>query len=399
MTNADCWLLPEGIEDILPNETATLEFLRRDVLQLFHSWGYQRVIPPMVEFLDSLLTGSAYDLELETFKVIDQLSGRLMGVRADMTPQVARIDARLNLNKSQASRYCYLGTTLRTRGSHLERSRSPLQIGAELYGFAGYHADVEVIRLMLEMLAMSGLLHVQLELGHVGIYQSLVKLAGLNSQQEITLFDILQRKAHVELAEFVNDCYVDAAMQSMLLALPDLCGDRSVLSRARTVLKQADDSVYQALDVLENIESALAVHFPLLDVHFDLTELRGYHYKTGVVFAAFVPGFGREVARGGRYDSIGNGFGESRPATGFSADLKILARLGGPLRDQPEDKSIIAPSLDDPELHNLVRDLRASGHVVIEAMPDQQIEDNPMGCAEQLVQENGRWHVKSIRNE
>ncbi len=396
MTHSDHWLLPEGIEDILPKETATLENLRQDVLQMFHHWGYRRVIPPLVEFLDSLLTGSAYDLELETFKVIDQLSGRLMGIRADMTPQVARIDARLHSDKSLPARFCYLGTTLRTRGSHLERSRSPLQVGAELFGYAGYHADVEVIRLMLELLGLSGVEHVQFELGHVGIYQSLVRQADLNSQQEISLFDILQRKAHTELVDFISQNNINKDMQAMLLALPELCGDGSVLTRARKVFKNADHDIHEALDTLEKIQSALYIHFPLLEIHFDLTELRGYHYKTGVVFAAFAPGFGREVARGGRYDHIGGQAGESRPATGFSADLKVLARLGRTLREQAETNSIVAPCSDDSELQIKIRELRAQGRVVIEAMPNQQIDDNPMGCAEKLVLINNQWQVEPV---
>ncbi|MEE9412761.1 MAG: ATP phosphoribosyltransferase regulatory subunit, partial [Methylococcales bacterium] len=243
MTHSDRWLLPEGIEDILPEETATLEGLRSDALSLFASWGYQRVIPPMVEFLDTLLTGSAHDLELETFKVIDQLNGRLMGIRADITPQIARIDARMHQELAQPSRFCYLGTTLRTRGSHLERSRSPLQIGAELYGYAGPEADVEVIRLMLELIALSGLEDLQFDLGHVGIYQGLVKQAGLSAQQESSLFDILQRKAQAELTELLDQCDIDSTMRSMLLSLPDLCGCNGVIDRAHKVLSHATDDV------------------------------------------------------------------------------------------------------------------------------------------------------------
>ncbi len=397
MTYSDHWLLPEGIEDILPEETATLESLRSDVLRLFTCWGYQQVIPPMVEFLDTLLTGSAHDLELETFKVIDQLNGRLMGIRADMTPQIARIDAHMHAESAQLARFCYLGTTLRTRGSHLERSRSPLQIGAELYGYGGPEADVEVIRLMLELIALSGLEDLQFDLGHVGIYQGLVKQAGLSPQQESVLFDILQRKAQAELAEMLDRCDIDSSMQSMLQALPDLCGCSDVINRARKVLSHATDDVHQALDTLEQIESGIYVHFPLLEIHYDLTELRGYHYKTGVVFAAFVSGFGREIARGGRYDDIGKTYGAGRPATGFSADLKVLSRLGHKLRDQVESRSIIAPSdIKDSDLQEKIRDLRANGEVVIEAMPDQLIENNSMGCSDKLVQRNGQWSVEPI---
>lgn len=398
MIDSDQWFLPEGIEDILPEETARLESLRSDVLRLFSCWGYQRVIPPMVEFLDSLLIGSAHDLELETFKVTDQLSGRLMGIRADMTPQVARIDARMHTDIAQPSRYCYLGTTLRTRGSHLERSRSPLQLGAELYGYDGPEADIEVIRLMLELLALSGLQNVQFDLGHVGIYQGLVKQAGLSAQQETNLFEILQRKAQAELVEFLDQWAIDSSLQSMLQALPDLCGCSDVIDRARQVLSHATDDVHQALDTLEQIKSGIYVHFPLLEIHYDLTELRGYHYKTGVVFAAFVSGFGREIARGGRYDNIGENFGAARSATGFSADLNVLSRLGRKLRDQPENRSIIAPNIKDSDLHVKIRDLRANGRVVIEAMPNQKIDKNAMGCVEKLVQRDGQWTLEPIQD-
>ena len=397
MTHSNHWLLPEGIEDILPDETTTLESLRSDALKLFTCWGYQRVIPPMVEFLETLLTGSAHDLELETFKVIDQLNGRLMGVRADMTPQIARIDAHMHAESAQPARLCYLGTTLRTRGSHLERSRSPLQIGAELYGYGGPEADVEVIRLMLELIALSGLEDLQFDLGHVGIYQGLVKQAGLNSQQESNLFDILQRKAQTELADLLDQCDIDSSIRSMLQALPGLCGCSDVISRARKVLSHATDDVHQALDTLEQIKSGIYVHFPLLEIHFDLTELRGYHYKTGVVFAAFVSGFGREIARGGRYDDIGKAFGAGRPATGFSADLKVLSRLGRKYRDQPKGRSIIAPSdIQDADLQEKIRDLRANGRIVIEAMPGQLIENSSMGCSDKLVQRDRKWDVEPI---
>ena len=185
----------------------------------------------------------------------------------------------------------------------------------------------------------------------------------------------------------------------MLQALPGLCGCSDVIDRARKVLAHANDDVHQALDTLEQVESGIYVHFPLLEIHYDLTELRGYHYKTGVVFAAFVSGFGREIARGGRYDDIGENFGAARSATGFSADLNVLSRLGRKRRDQPENRSILAPpNIKDSDLHVKIRDLRASGRIVIEAMPNQQIDKNPMGCVEKLVQRDGQWTLEPIQD-
>ncbi|MCH9698831.1 MAG: ATP phosphoribosyltransferase regulatory subunit [Gammaproteobacteria bacterium] len=394
MSQTDHWLLPEGIDDILPDDATVLEHLRGEILQLFGSWGYHYVIPPLVEYLDSLLTGSAYDLDLETFKVTDQLSGRLMGIRADITPQIARIDGHLNKKNAQPSRYSYFGSTLRTRGSHLERSRSPLQIGVELYGYDGYQADVEIIRLMLEVLALSGMLNVQLELGHVGIYQALVKQAGLDIQQEIDLFDILQRKALTELSDFLEQIAIAEDMKAMFLALPDLCGGTEVIERAQEALDTGIPGIAMALDNLEQIHNALLLHFPVLDTHFDLTELRGYHYKTGVVFAAFVPGFGREIARGGRYDLSKTSQLDSRPATGFSADLKVLARLGRGIQDQNNSETIVAPISDDPELHEKIRELRLNGRVVVEMLPDQQIDQDLTEYAQQLVLLDDRWQIQ-----
>ncbi|MDD5037503.1 MAG: ATP phosphoribosyltransferase regulatory subunit, partial [Methylococcaceae bacterium] len=326
MLSEDRWLLPEGIEEVLPRETKRLEGLRRKVLDLFASWGYLQVITPLIEYIESLLIGAGHDLDLQTFKLIDQISGRQMGVRADMTPQVARIDARHGTDDIP-SRFCYLGTVLHTQADHLQRSRSPLQVGAELYGHSGCASDLEVIRLMLEMLSLAGLQNIHLDLGHVGIYRTLVGQAGLNGQQEAELFDILQRKAAPDLREFFAANPMKPAVANMLAALIELHGGESVIGQARERLNAADGQVKQALSELETIAARLARDFPQMPIHFDLAELRGYHYHRGVVFAAFIEGYGRELARGGRYDGIGKSFGRSRPATGFSADLKVITRL------------------------------------------------------------------------
>ncbi|MEQ1543737.1 ATP phosphoribosyltransferase regulatory subunit [Methyloglobulus sp.] len=395
MQQKDSWLLPEGIEEILPQEAAYLENLRRSILQLFTCWGYELVIPPMIDFIDSLLTGSGHDLDLQTFKLTDQISGRTLGFRADMTPQVARMDAH-HLKHEWPTRLCYVGTVLHTRCDPLEKTRSPMQIGAELYGHAGIESDVEVIRLMLEMLALTGLLNVHLDLGHVGIFRALSRQAGLDHNQESLLFDILQRKARPELEELMFDFAINEDVKEMFLKLPELNGGQDVLNKARIVLAKADAQVKQALANLEAAADLLTSRFPTLPISFDLAELRGYHYHTGVVFAAFVPTIGREIARGGRYDNIGAVFGRARPATGFSSDLKLLASLAKQTaQDQPSQR-IFAPYQDITELNEKIRDLRAQGHIVIQQLPGQLGAAKELGCTAVLVLDNQNWVIQAL---
>lgn len=392
MRTEDNWLLPEGIDEVFPEEAERLEQLRRKIIDLFASWGYRLVMPPLIEFIESLLTGSGNDLDLQTFKIIDQISGRLMGIRADMTPQVARIDAR-NLGRDAPTRLCYMGTVLHTQSDHLEKSRSPLQVGAELYGHAGNASDLEVIRLMLEMLAIAGIESVHLDLGHVGIYRELARQAGLDATQEAELFEILQRKDYPELATLLRTLTVSDSTAEMLKALIDLNGHEGVIEDARTRLASANAPVHRALSDLESISHGLSGFFPALRINFDLAELRGYHYKTGVVFAAFVPGYGREIARGGRYDEIGRIFGRARPATGFSADLKVLARLGNRASDSLAGMRIFAPAIDDPDLYEKMRDLRSLGKTVIQELSGQTGGAREMGCSHCLRKHGQSWEI------
>ncbi len=392
MQEKDSWLLPDGIEEVLPDEARYLENLRRKLLDVFSCWGYQLVIPPMVDFLDSLLTGSGHDLELQTFKLTDQISGKMLGVRADMTPQVARI-AGHHLNHDWPARLCYAGTILHTLGENLDKSRSPMQIGAELYGHSGLESDLEIIQLMLEMLAMSGIKDVYLDLGHVGIYRALAKQACLTSLQEAELFDVLQRKARTELDELLTGLPVAENFKEIFSVLPSLNGGLDVFDRAEEVLNGTDASVKRALADMQWIAGKLAVQFPLLPVNFDLAELRGYHYHTGMVFAAFVPGVGKEIARGGRYDNIGKLFGRARPATGFSADLKTLANLMI-IGDQQAEEIIFAPYQEDGALQEKIRDLRAQGRKVIQEMPGQAGTAEELGCTAVLEKQNQTWVIK-----
>jgi ATP phosphoribosyltransferase regulatory subunit len=322
----DRWLLPEGVEEILPPESWRLEAMRRRLLDLYRRRGYQLIVPPLIEYLDSLLTGAGHDLELQTFKLTDQLSGRLMGVRADMTPQAARIDAS-RLKTAGPARLCYIGTVLRALPDGLGGSRCPQQVGVELFGEPGIEGDLEIVLLMLETLALCGLRKPYLDLGHVGIYRALAAGAGFSGEQEETLFGVLQRKSRPDLEDFLRTHRPADRIAAWLEALIDLNGDVSVLARARSQLKGAGRPVAAALDTVERMAERLAKKAPKVPLHVDLAELRGYRYKTGIVFAAFAPGQGREIARGGRYDAAGRVFGRARPATGFSADLAMLLQL------------------------------------------------------------------------
>jgi ATP phosphoribosyltransferase regulatory subunit len=320
------WMLPDGMEEALPPVSWALERLRRKLLDHYHEAGYELILPPLVEHLDSLLTGTGSDLERQTFKFADPAGGRMLGIRADMTPQAARIAARRYADATVV-RLCYLGTVLRTAPDSIGGPRSPRQVGCELFGEPGLTADLEILRLLLRTLALAGVPDVHLDLGHVGIYRAVVARLGLDADDEATLFDILQRKSHPDLADFGRGKGLDGAAAT-LSALMDFNGDVTVLQRARASLATGDADIGQALGVLEDVAQHLAREFPKMPVHVDLAELRGLRYHTGLVFAAFVPGHGREIARGGRYDGVGREFGRALPATGFSADLNELLRLG-----------------------------------------------------------------------
>jgi len=387
------WLLPEGVEEVLPAGAWRLELLRRRLLDLFSTWGYELVLPPFIEYLDSLLIGTGNDLDLQTFKLTDQLSGRLMGVRADMTPQVARIDAH-HLKRETPTRLCYLGTVLRTRPEGHGGSRSPLQVGAELYGHGGIDSDVEVLRLMLATLHAAGLEQLYLDLGHVGIFRGLARQAALTPAQEAQLFNALQRKSRPDIAALLAGLDLNAAMRDMLLQLADLNGGEEALATARKVLAGAGPEVHAALDNLAAIAAAVRRALPGLPLHFDLAELRGYHYHTGAVFAAYAPGSGQALAQGGRYDDIGRVFGRARSATGFSADLKTLLALS--TATLPEVRGIFAPCADDPALTRQVDELRARGERVVCALPGQQGDAAAMGCDRQLVLRDGHWQVAAL---
>jgi ATP phosphoribosyltransferase regulatory subunit len=390
--NAERWLLPAGIEEVLPPQAQVIEGLRRELLDLFWSWGYELVIPPFIDYLESLLTGTGHDLDLQTFKLTDQESGRLLGVRADMTPQVARIDAH-HLRRDLPTRLCYLGTVLHTRSDGFAGTRSPLQIGAEIYGHSGAESDVEIIRLVMLTLGLAGIEDAYLDLGHVGIYRGLAAQAGLDAARETALFDALQRKAIPEIELLIDEWGVSGAPARMLLALSELNGG-DALARAETELKDADPPVRTALSYLRRVADELSRWLPDVPVHFDLAELRGYHYKTGIVFAAFAPGWGQEIARGGRYDDIGRVFGRARPAVGFSTDLKGLLRLGKGLDARfGQVPAVLAPWSADPDLQREIALLRERGRRVVVMLPSQVGSARDMGCGEVLERKGEGWEL------
>jgi len=320
------WWLPEGMEEWLPPDSWRQEDLRRRLLDFYRRRGYELIVTPLVEHLDALLTGTGSDLEQQTFKLIDPASGRLLGLRADMTPQAARIAARRYADR-KVVRLCYLGTVLRTRPDSLGGARAPRQVGCELFGEAGVAADIEILQIMLETLKRAAVPDVHLDLGHVGIYRAIAAKLGLAAEDEAALFDILQRKSQPDLSDFGRAQRLEARALAALEQLMDLNGDVTVVKRARATLSKLGTGVGRCLDTLEQTVRALRRRFPKVPVHVDLAELRGYRYQTGMVFAAFAPGHGRELARGGRYDGVGREFGVPRPATGFSADLNELLRL------------------------------------------------------------------------
>ncbi|WP_068830300.1 ATP phosphoribosyltransferase regulatory subunit [Pseudomonas sp. BMS12] len=393
MATVDRWLLPDGIEEVLPPEAALIEMARRQVLDLFQRWGYEFVVTPHIEYLESLLTGAGQDLDLRTFKVTDPLSGRQMGFRADITPQVARIDAH-TLRREGPSRLCYAGSVLHAKPRALSTSRSPIQLGAELYGDASPASDVEVISLMLDMLELARVPDVHMDLGHVGIYRGLARAAGLSGDAEQQLFDALQRKAVDEVAALTEN--LQPHLASMLRALVELCGGREVLDLAQACLVEAPAEVHAALDQLVAIADQLELRYPELPLYFDLGELRGYHYHTGVVFAAFVPGVGQSIAQGGRYDDVGGNFGRARPATGFSTDLKTLVTLGS-MQVAEAAAGVWAPDHHDLYLWQAVQRLRREGVRVVQALPGQDASAAAeAGCDRQLQLHEGRWQVAPL---
>lgn len=395
MKNDERWRLPDGVEELLPAAAMQLEHQRRRITDLHCQWGYELVIPPFIEYLDSLLTGSGQALDLQTFKLVDQLTGKMMGVRADMTPQVARIDSHL-LQRDDVSRLFYLGSVLRTMPDAPGGSRSPLQLGAELYGHAGIESDVEIINLMLATVNMAGLENPLLDLGHVGIYRGLVAHASLSSEQEAHLFDSLQRKSAPEIDEFLLSLDLPEQTRAMFSGLSLLSGGLDVLETARQLLAPAGSLVLAEINALHEIATLVVKRNSSIQLHIDLSELRGYSYHTGVVFAVYSESHGHELARGGRYDDIGLAFGRKRPATGYSTDLKELLRVVSQPQDSPVSTGIFVVSEIIHDSWNEIERLRGAGERVVTQLPGSLINAQESGCDRQLLMQNNQWLVESI---
>ncbi len=375
------WLLPEHIVDVLPAEARAIERLRRTILDLFEVHGYELVAPPLLEYVESLLSGTGRDLDLATFKLVDQLSGRMMGVRADHTPQVARIDAHL-LNRRGVARLCYCGSVLHTMPAGMTKMREPIQIGAELYGHGGLEADLEIVQLMIAALKAAKIERAHIDLGNPAIYRELVKVRpspkAEGEEQAEMLFHAVQQKDAPAARELGGEAFA---------ALTSLSGGREVIAKARDALPR-NPAIDGALDALDQLAVRCAT--PGVEISVDLAELGGFNYESGLVFAAFAPGSPDAIARGGRYDEVGASFGRARAATGFTMDLRSLAALA-PRPDARE--AILAPSLDDPTLAEAIAKLREAGHVVVVEMPGHEDATSELGCERRLEKKDGKWRV------
>ncbi|MCX7627027.1 MAG: ATP phosphoribosyltransferase regulatory subunit [Methylophilaceae bacterium] len=381
------WLLPEYIEDVLPADAWRIELLRRRLLDLFHRHGYRFVIPPLLEYVESLTTGVGRDLDLLTFKVVDQISGRLMGIRSDITPQTARIDAHL-LNQQGVTRLCYAGSVLRTQPSGMAQTRQPLQVGAELFGHAGIESDLEIQRLLVQALKLVGVEKPHLDFSHVAIFRALVTHAGIDPVLESDLFAALQVKDTSALAEMTAG--IDKTTREALQVLPSLYGGAETLQEAQRRLPQYAE-IKQALQDLRRVAHALSDME--VTVSFDLSELRGYRYHSGLVFAAYAEGWSGALALGGRYDEVGLAFGRPRPATGFSMDMRALIGMLPPIE---EKRGILAPYREDAALSRKIEELRAAGEIVVVELPGHEAHRAELGCDRMLVRRGEDWEILPI---
>jgi len=375
------WVLPEYIEDILPLQARRIEGLRARLLELFRVHGYELVMPPLLEYLESLLTGTGHDMDLRTFKLVDQLSGRTMGLRADITPQVARIDAHL-LNREGMTRLCYCGSVLHTLPAGLTSTREPLQIGAEIYGHGGIDSDLEIQRMLARSLKLCKLSDVRLDIGHVAVFRALAQRASIDADLETELFAALQAKDVAALQVMTKG--LDRVTCRAIQLLPELYGGREVIARARRELPKYAE-IGRALADLDRLTAMEDI-----PVSIDLADLRGYHYHSGVVFAAYCSRLPNAIALGGRYDGVGKAFGRARPATGFTLYLLELARLA-PIESDPS--CIHAPQVRDPSLDAAMELLRRSGEVVIQELPG--CEEERGRCERELVKLKGKWRVRN----
>ncbi len=389
MALAERWLLPDGVKEILPPKARQVEVLRRRLLDLYDNWGYEQVMPPLVEHLESLLTGVGKDLDINTYKLVDQKSGHSLGLRADITPQVARIDAH-RMDHQGANRLCYCGSVVHTRAENMLASRNPLQLGAEIYGHAGIESDVEVISLMVETLLACGIeKELTLDLGHVDVFRGVVAQAGLTEEQHKLYRRLVQGKALPEISTFVDGLEISESFAEILLALPRMNGGIEVLQDAQQILANAPKVVIEAINYLVHLAKLISKRYPEVDLYFDLAELRGANYHTGVVFSALSPSFAQAIAKGGRYDCIGEDFGRSRPATGFSTDLVILSDISENIAMRA---GVLAPAGEESSLLEAIAQLRKQGERVIQRLSEDDHEAQS-SCDRVLEKQADSWVV------
>ncbi len=379
------WVLPDHIADVLPSEARHIEELRRDLLDTARCYGYELVMPPLLEHLESLLTGAGEALDLQTFKLVDQLSGRMLGLRADSTPQVARIDAHL-LNRQGVTRLCYCGSVLHTLPGAPHASREPLQLGAEIYGHAGLEADVEVLTLALDCLKAACVQDCSVDLADARLVQAVLSGVTLSAPRRAALYAALAAKDRPELVTLTRD--MPASVHQGLLALVQLYGDAQVLIEAEKAL-QSFPSVRSALQNLKQLASCL----PSVKVTFDLADLQGYAYYTGARFSIYAPAGSGALVRGGRYDEVGAVFGRNRPAAGFSLDLKALVAAVSP---RPLQAAIRAPWQGDAGLTAAIARLRTQGEIVMRVLPGHESEVDEFHCDRELIEVAGQWVVQAI---
>ncbi len=389
MSSNERWLLPDGIDELVPPDAWRMEQLRRRITDQFYAWGYELVMPPLVEYLDSLLTGTGEDLDLQTYKIIDQQSGRLMGVRADMTPQIARIQSRLSTTNN-VTRLCYVGPVLNIQQDVSGGSREPMQVGAELFGSSSIEAECELIELMVGVLKAVGIGDIHVDLGHVGIFRTMATQAGLSRHQESQVFDALHRKSRPDIEQLFDAYSIDAVWKERFLRLTSLHGAVSDLESKSKCISAISENIAQAVGRVNQVANLLRKRLVDVTLHYDLAELHGYRYYTGIVFSAFIPGHGQVIARGGRYDDIGKAFGRQRPATGFSTDMRRLLQVSLQQNDGKDDL-ISAPLNDDRSLDSTVQKLRGQGKRIIRRLPDEEDGEGP----ELHLNDKGEWAVCS----
>jgi len=382
------WLLPESLADMLPAEARRIEDLRRILLDSFRTYGFELVAPPLVEYIDSLLSGTGSDLNLRTSKLVDQLSGRTLGIRADMTPQVTRIDAHL-LNRPGVTRLCYCGPVLHARPAGLLANRELLQIGAEIYGHAGFEADLEIIHLALDSVRLAGVQALRLDLCHAGLVRSLIETdaAALTRADEIMALLRDKDLPGLTLLGEGSDALLPTTV-SALVRLPQLYGDLSVLARARKELPRLP-GVIAALDTLEHLLGALDD----VSVGIDLADVGTYGYHSGVTFSIYAQGWHDAIVQGGRYDDVSRAFGRARPATGFSLDLRKLVDGLVPARAAP---AIRAPSGQDTALRQAIHALRQAGNIVVQVFPGEVATHDEFIFDRELTLRDGQWVVQQV---